>query len=378
MNTSQKLYQAGQSVWYDNIQRKLLANGEMERMISQGEIYGVTSNPTIFMKAISGAEEYEDSLAALARAGLSAEESFYRLAVEDIQAATDLFAPLYARTGGGDGYVSLEVNPRKANDTAATIEEALRLWNTVNRPNLMIKIPATPAGLPAITAAIRQGVNVNVTLIFSRQRYAQVVDAYLRGLEARLLDGLPVDRIASVASFFVSRVDTKVDALLEKIISGGGPRAAEAAALRGKAAVANARLVYADFQEIFSGARFERLRQHGARKQRPLWASTSTKNPEYSDVMYVEELVGPDTVNTVPPQTLTALLDHAAVRPGSLESGLEEARQALAALQPLGISFDQVTQELEDEGVQAFADSFTDLLETVEQRRTERSREGSS
>lgn len=368
MNTIQKLHAAGQSVWYDNIERRLLSSGEMAGMIAREEIWGVTSNPTIFMNAIGKTQDYDAAIAGASRAGYGAQETFYRLAIEDIQAAADLFLPMYRQTGGEDGYVSLEVSPYLAADTLATLEEAKKLWRQVDRPNLMIKIPATLAGLPAVTAAIAEGINVNVTLIFSRRRYAAVMDAYLQGLERRSEQGLPLDSIASVASFFVSRVDTKVDALLAEVAGRGGPQGERASALLGKAAVANARLAYADFKAFFDTTRFQELQARGARFQRPLWASTGTKNPQYSDVLYVEELVGPYTVNTVPPQTLRAFLDHGRVR-SSLEEGLDEARADLQAIEDLGIRLDEVTQQLEVEGVKAFADSFTALLRAVEQRR---------
>jgi transaldolase len=369
MNTTQQLYAAGQSVWYDNIQRALLVNGELARMIARGEVRGVTSNPTIFMNAITKSQDYNAGLVPLAKAGKSAEEIFWQLAVEDIQAAADLFRPMYEESGGGDGYVSLEVSPYLAHDTPGTIAEAKQLWQRVARPNLLIKIPATMAGLPAITAAIAEGVNVNVTLIFALDRYRTVMDAYLTGLEQRVAAGLPVDRIASVASFFVSRVDTKVDGHLAGMVDRGGAHADQAASLLGKAAIANARMAYADYQKVFGSPRFQALKAHGARVQRPLWASTSTKNPSYRDVIYVEELIGPDTVNTVPPQTLAAFLDHGQVRPGSLEENVAEAAQTLAGLQALGISMCIATCELELEGVKSFADAFTALLDAVETRR---------
>jgi transaldolase len=290
------------------------------------------------------------------------------LAIEDIQATADLFRPLYDQTSGGDGYVSLEVSPYLAHDTDGTLEEAKRLWKRANRPNLMIKIPATKAGLPAITEALAEGVNVNVTLIFARERYAEVMAAHLTGLEKRLAQGLPIDRVASVASFFVSRVDTNVDARLQKIIDGQGSQAAAAEGLLGKAAIANARLAYADFKAVTASGRFQKLKAAGGRPQRPLWASTSTKNPAYRDVIYVEELIGPDTVNTMPPQTLAAFLDHGQVCPGSLQENLKGVQQALEALESLGISMKAVTQQLEDEGVKSFSDAFTALLEAVEKR----------
>lgn len=368
MNKSQELLSVGQSVWYDNIQRKLLKNGEMARMVAEGEIYGVTSNPAIFMNAIAKSHDYDESLIPLARSGCTAEEIYYNLAIQDIQAAADLLLPVYQKSEGNDGYVSLEVNPYLANDTTGTITEAKRLWQEVNRPNLMIKIPATKAGIPAVEEAIAAGVNVNVTLIFSLERYAEVMDAYLRGLEKRAAAGLPLESVASVASFFVSRVDTNIDPHLQTLIDMDDEKAPKARELLGGAAIANARLAYADYKEIFTSERFQMLKAKGARVQRPLWASTSTKNPQYRDVIYVEELIGPDTVNTVPPQTLTAFLDHGRVRL-SLEENLPKVRQHMEELEKLGISMRQVTDQLEVEGVQAFSDAFTVLLKTVEERR---------
>ena len=369
MNTTQELHAAGQSIWYDNIQRGLLDNGALARMIAGGEVRGVTSNPTIFLNAISKSKDYDAGLAPLARAGWSAEDIFWQLAIEDIQRAADLFRPMYDESGGGDGYVSLEVSPYLAEDTEGTLAAAKRLWQRVDRPNLMIKIPATKAGLPAISAAITAGINVNVTLIFSSERYASVMDAYLKGLEDRAAEGLPIGSVASVASFFVSRVDTKVDGLLMGMISRDGTLADKATRLLGKSAVANARLAYADFKEVFAADRFQVLQARGAQVQRPLWASTGTKNPAYRDVVYVEELIGSNTVNTVPPQTLTALLDHGEVRPGSLEENVAEAEQVLVSLEALGISMSAVTGELEQEGVKSFADAFTALLGAVEASR---------
>jgi transaldolase len=369
MNTVQQLHAAGQSMWYDNIQRSLLDNGALAGMIARGEVRGVTSNPTIFMNAITKSQDYDAGLVPLARAGRSAEEIFWQLAIEDIQRAADLFRPLYEESGGGDGYVSLEVSPYLAQDTDRTLAAAQWVSQRVDRRNLMVKIPATQAGLPAITAAIAAGINVNVTLIFSNERYAAVMDAYSKGLERRAAEGLPMGPIASVASFFVSRVDTKVDARLMRIVGAGGTQAEMATRLLGKAAIANARLAYADFKQVFAAGRFQVLKAKGARVQRPLWASTGTKNPAYRDVVYVEELVGPDTVNTVPPQTLAAFLGHGQVRPSSLEENLAEAEQVLADLEALGISMSAVTGELEQEGVQSFADSFTALLAAVETRR---------
>jgi len=357
MNPIQQLTALGQSLWYDNIQRRLLESGALKSMIERGEIRGVTSNPTIFHNAIAKTHDYDPAILPLAWSGWRAEDIFWQLAIEDIRQACQLFQPLYEETQGEDGYVSLEVNPHLAHDTEGTISQAHLLWERVARPNLMIKVPATPEGIPAIRRLIAAGLNINVTLIFSLERYRQVMEAYLAGLEDRLnagADHLP----ASVASFFVSRLDTKVDARLP----------AESP-LRGKAAIANARLAYDLFRQTFQGERWQRLQAAGARPQRPLWASTSTKNPAYPDTLYVDNLIGPYTVNTVPPQTLDAFRHHghAAL---TLTAGLEEARQTLAELESLGISLAQVTRELEDEGVQAFADAFDALLQTLEERRS--------
>ena len=368
MSAIKTLTQIGQSLWYDNIQRSLLMDGSLKRLIDDGEIRGVTSNPSIFHNAIAKSRDYDAALIPMAWSGWSTERIFTRLAVEDIRSAADLFQPLYLQTNGGDGYVSLEVNPYLAKDTQGTLREARRLWEMVQRPNLMIKIPATAEGIPAIREAIADGINVNVTLIFSLQRYAEVMDAYLTGLERRLAAGQPIGMIASVASFFVSRLDVKVDDRLNQLVEQEGGNAEKALRLLGKAAIANAKLAYAQYREIFTSPRFITLKEHGANVQRPLWASTSTKNPAYRDVMYVEELIGPETVNTVPPKTLDAFRDHGEAR-STLQLGLDEAREALAALETLGISLNQVTQELEQEGVQAFSDAYTALLKTLDERR---------
>jgi len=368
MDPIDHLHSLGQSLWYDNIQRGQLESGEFARLIEQGDIRGVTSNPSIFNNAIGKSSDYDSALVPMAWAGWTADQIFDRLALEDIQAAADLFLPLYQESQGGDGYVSLEVNPLIANSTEETIAEARRLNDAAGRPNVMIKIPATREGIPAIAASIAAGININITLIFSLTRYAEVMDAYLRGLEERAAGGHPIDQIASVASFFVSRVDSKVDQSLQEIVRSEGQNAEKANKLFGKAAIANAKLAYAKFMEVFQSERFLRLREKGARIQRPLWASTSTKNPAYPDVMYVEELVGPDTVNTVPPQTLDAFRDHGRPRV-TITEGLDDARQALQNLEEVGISMEQVTHELEIEGVKAFADAFSTLLKTVEERR---------
>jgi len=358
MGNIAKLVALGQSLWMDNIQRHLLENGETKALIDRGDIRGMTSNPTIFDRAISGTADYHDALTSLAWAGWDAEKIFWELAVEDVREAADLFAPLYESSGGEDGYVSIEVSPLLANDSEGTLAQAQQLWARVARPNIMVKIPATQAGIPAIRRATAAGLNINITLIFSRVRYRDVIDAFMSGLEDRLAEGHSIERIASVASFFVSRVDVKVDMLLPA-----------SSALRGKIAIANAKLAYDDFLKAFKGERWERLQQRGARVQRPLWASTSTKNPAYPDTLYVDNLVGPNTVNTVPPRTLDAVRDHgkAAV---TLTQGVEQASEDIASLERMGILMKDVTQELELEGVKAFSDSIEDLLGTIEKRRS--------
>ncbi len=357
MNPIPKLTQLGQSLWYDNIQRKLLDSGELKAMIQRGDIRGVTSNPSIFNAAIAKSTDYDAALKSLAWAGWDAEKIFWQLAVEDIRSACEAFLPLYEETNGGDGFVSIEVSPDIAHDTDKTVAQAEQLWVRVARPNLMVKIPATKEGIPAIRKSIAAGLNINITLIFSLARYAEVMEAYLSGLEDRVAAGHPIDHIASVASFFVSRVDSKID-----------PKLAEDSSLRGKAAIANAKLAYDEFQKTFSSRRWENLKVKGAHVQRPLWASTSTKNPAYPDTIYVDNLIGPETVNTLPPQTLVAFKDHG-VAEVTITRGVDEAREDLEQLKAAGIMMDIVTQELEDEGVKAFSDAFTQLLETIEKRR---------
>jgi transaldolase len=368
MSKTSDLTHLGQSLWYDNIQRRLLENGEMAGMIARGEIRGVTSNPTIFNNAIAKSNDYDAALVPMAQAGLSAAEMFDRLAVDDIRHATDLFSPVFRESKGGDGFVSIEVSPNLAHDTAGTLAEARRLWALVDRPNLMVKIPATLEGIPAVRQAIAVGINVNITLIFSLARYAQVMEAYLCGLEDRLAAGLPVDALSSVASFFVSRVDTKIDPQLGAIVQQGGPESALAKSLPGKAAIANTQMAYALFKQTFNTPRFKQLAAKGARLQRPLWASTSTKNPAFPDLLYVDNLIAPHTVNTVPPATLTAFIDHGKVAL-TLEGHEDAARQVVRELESLGISMDKVTQELEDEGVKSFSDAFASLLKTIDERR---------
>lgn len=368
MNLIQQMESIGQSLWYDNIERKKLEDGSILRMIQQGQIKGITSNPSIFEKAIANSKDYDVTLKPMAWAGKNAEEIFWQLAVEDISTAAGFFSPVFETTTGKDGYVSLEVSPLLANNSAATLENAEQLWRRVGKPNLMIKIPATREGIPAIRKAIAAGINVNVTLIFSIERYSDVIESYLLGLEDRLQAGKDIAHIASVASFFVSRMDTKIDGILEKLVAEGILSSEDQNRLAGKAAIANARLAYRLFEEKFATERFVRLQQHGAQVQRPLWASTSSKNPDYRDVLYVEELIAPDSVNTVPPMTLTAFLDHgeATVR---IRQALDEAAGLFKELESIGISLQMITDELEKEGVAAFSASYQSLLRSVENRR---------
>jgi len=359
------LQQQGQSVWCDSISRSLLESGELRRMIAEDGLRGVTSNPSIFEKAIDGGTDYDAEIRTMAGAGFSAERIYEVLAIKDIQAAADQFRALFETTGGGDGYVSLEVSPHLAYRTRETVEEGRRLWKAVARPNLMIKVPATRAGMPAVRQLLGEGINVNVTLMFSMEDYVQVAEAYLQGIEALAASGRTAP-IASVASFFVSRVDTVVDKQLQEMESRAGSAAEKerSRALQGRAAVANARLVYQKFSEIFGGSRFLPLKRQGFRAQRPLWASTSTKNPSYRDVLYVETLIGPDTVNTMPLSTLSAFRDHGEVR-ATLEEGVEDARQTFVRLQELGIDMDAVTLKLQEDGVKLFADAFDRLLASI-------------
>lgn len=359
----------GQSVWYDNINRAQLASGEFKRLLDEDGVVGVTANPTIFEKSISSGHAYDAQMAELIGEGKSTNEIYEAMVMQDIRTVADLLRPIYDRTNGQDGYVSLEVSPELANDTNGTISEVRRFWKTVNRPNLLIKIPATPAGIPAIETALTEGINVNITLIFSLDSYRAVTEAYLSALENRNAEGKDISHIASVASFFVSRVDTLVDKLLDdKITSSSNPAEKEQMqALQGKAAIANARLVYQEFKRIFSTPRFETLKHSGARVQRPLWASTSTKNPAYRDVLYAEQLIGPDTIDTMPLETIENFRDHGVVA-RTIENDLPAAKAELDALEKLGISYDQVTQQLLDEGVKKFDDSFRQLFKGIESK----------
>ena len=354
----------GQSIWYDNIRRGLLASGELEYLIQLG-VTGLTSNPTIFEKAISESTDYDDALVSLAREDHDAKETYERLAMEDIRAAADLLRSVYVRTGSADGYASLEVSPALAHDTEATIAEAVRLFSTLDRPNAMIKVPATPEGIPAVRHLIGQGININVTLIFSLEAHRQVMEAFIAGLEDLAQNGGDLSKVASVASFFVSRVDTAVDTLLEDLVRQGQKEAED---LRGKVAIANAKLAYQSFKGVFGGERFAALRAKGSHLQRPLWGSTGTKNIAYSDVLYVDHLIGRDTVNTMPPATLTAFMEHGHVEP-TLERDVADAEQAMKALAAAGISIEEVTAKLLADGVQSFADSFDQLLVNVEEKK---------
>ena len=361
-NPVQEVQRLGQSIWYDNIRRGLITSGKLQKLIDLG-VSGLTSNPTIFEKAIAGSTDYDEALVKLSAEVPSAETKdagalFEALALEDIQAAADLLRPTYDRTGGADGFASLEVSPNLAHDTDGTVKEAQRLFAALDRPNVMVKVPATPEGIPAIRRLIGEGINVNVTLIFSLDYYRDVKEAYISGLEDLADSGGDVSNVSSVASFFISRVDAAIDGLLEKRIRDGN---ADVAGLLGKAAIANAKLAYRDFQETFEGERFAALRAKGGRVQRPLWASTGTKSPAYSDVLYLDSLIGPDTVNTVPEATLTAFIDHG-VAAETLKTGVREAEAAVRAVEQAGISMESVTAKLLEDGLQAFNDSYDKLL----------------
>ena len=356
----------GQSIWLDFLGRGLIATGELARLIEEDGVGGVTSNPAIFEKAIGQTEDYDRAIAEMARAGRSAEEVYEALTVQDIQDATDLLRPLYDRTEGGDGFVSLEVNPHLARDTAGTVAEARRLWAAVERPNLLIKVPATVEGLPAIEQLISEGINVNITLLFGLPRYAEVAEAYVSGIEQRVARGDDVRRIASVASFFLSRIDVLVDAVLAQKRQEGGRQAEIAAQLTGQVAIASAKVAYQMYLEIFGGTRWRILADHGARVQRLLWASTSTKNPEYSDVKYVEPLIGPETVNTLPLETLEAYRDHGDPEL-RIEDDLDRARQVPALLPEVGIDLDRVTAQLVDEGIEKFNEPYDKLMAKLEE-----------
>ena len=361
-NTVQQAQALGQSVWFDSISRDLMESGELQRLVDLG-ITGVTSNPTIFEKAVSEGASYDEALTRHLDTGADAEAVFEGIAIADIRQAADILRPVHERTDGADGFVSIEVSPLLARDAAGTVEEATRLFETIDRPNIMIKVPGTPEGMPAVYSLIAAGVNVNVTLLFALSAYRNAASAYIEGLQDYVRSGgSSPGRVASVASFFVSRVDTAVDGLLDETAARAGSR--EAGALKGKTAVANAKLAYAEFRRIFASEPFATLARAGARAQRPLWASTSTKNPAYSPTMYVDTLVGPHTVNTLPPATLTALLEQGEVRE-TITQGVDEARAHVKAIESLGIGLDAVTDRLLEEGLQAFTDSYQNVVERV-------------
>lgn len=368
MNPLLALQDYGQSVWLDDIGRHLLVSGELQRLVGQDGLRGVTSNPAIFEKAITGSTDYRNALNALAGQPLDASSLYERLAIQDIQTAADILRPVYERTNCGDGYVSLEVSPHLAFNTQGTIAEAKRLWKAVGRDNLMIKVPATPEGIPTIEQLIGEGINVNVTLLFAQAVYERVTQAYMAGLERRAAQGGDLSRVASVASFFVSRIDTAIDAIAAARLKSaqGGREPGLLRSIMGQVAIANAKLTYQRSKEIFRSARWNALADKGARRQRLLWGSTSTKNPQYRDVLYVEELIGPDTVNTMPPATLEAFRDHGQVR-ASLEDDIKGAHATMATLEQIGISLREVTDQLLSEGVRLFAEPFDKLLDALAQ-----------
>jgi transaldolase len=368
---AQQLLDLGQSVWLDYIHRRELQSGVFAAQVRDQGVVGVTSNPTIFQQAIGQGSDYDDAIRVRLARRLAGVPLYESLAIEDVQAACDALLPVFERSGGLDGRVSIEVSPRLAHDTDGTVEEARRLKTAVARANVMIKVPATAQGLPAVRTLIAEGTCVNVTLIFSLARYEQVMEAYLSGLESRAARGQPLMPVVSVASFFVSRVDAKVDAAIEQRLAtlpADSVEHVELADLRGQAAVANAKRAYTRFREVFDAPRFHALAASGARVQRPLWASTSTKNPAYSDTLYVDELIGPDTVNTIPPKTLAAYNDHGVLDPRLLR-GADEARAVFRRLQDLGVPVDDLIGQLEEEGVVAFVKSFESLLATLEEKR---------
>jgi transaldolase len=368
-NPLRKLQMYGQSIWLDFIHRGMFSSGELRQLIEEDGLRGLTSNPTIFERAIAESHDYDDAIRALVLKGHSVRDIYQTLIVEDVQHAADLFRPLYDQTEGRDGFVSLEVSPHLAYDTVNTIAEARRLWGIVDRPNVMIKVPATAEGLPAIQQLISEGINVNVTLLFGLPRYREVATAYIAGLETRSAQGQPLARVASVASFFLSRIDVLIDSMLEKKMRLSGRESEIATALHGQVAVASAKVAYQIYEDTFGTQHFRELAARDARPQRLLWASTSTKNPAYSDVKYVEALIDPDTVNTLPLETLKAYRDHGNPAP-RLEDGEEEALSLLNRLPQVGIDLDAVTQQLEDEGVEKFSASFEQLLAALVEKRT--------
>ncbi len=369
MSRIKDLYGLGQSIWLDYIERNMVNSGKLADLVEAG-VAGVTSNPTIFQHAITKSDAYKEDMQRLAGSDKDPKTIFETLAIADIQAAADVLRTVYDRENRKDGFVSIEVAPDLAYDMDGTMTEVQRLFGAVNRPNVMVKVPATEPGVHVIRQMISEGININVTLIFALDRYAAVKEAYLSGLEERVKRGQPISHIASVASFFVSRVDTNVDNRLAKLLSDKPGQAKEIKALMGKAAIANAKLAYRQFGQVFAGPRWQKLAEAGAQLQRPLWASTSVKNPDYPDLMYVDSLMGPHTVDTIPPQTLDAFRDHGKVM-RTVDQNVADAERVLAALADLGISMQEVTDELEKEGVQKFADSYNDLLDAIARHKKE-------
>lgn len=362
-----ELEKLGQSIWIDFIRRGMLSSGDLQRLIQEDGVTGVTSNPSIFEKAIAESHDYDAAISALAQSGKSIEDIYQSLTIEDIQSVADLFRPVYDRMNGADGFASLEVSPLLAHDTAGTIDEARRLWKALNRPNVLIKVPGTKEGIPAIRQLISEGININVTLLFGLKRYREIIESYIGGLEDGKAKGLSLNHISSVASFFLSRIDVLIDPTLEKEMREESQNARSAAHLKGQTAIASAKTAYQIFAEAFSSERFRKLVASGARTQRLLWASTSTKNPEYSDVKYVEPLIGSDTINTLPLETVNAYRDHGNPQL-TLSSGVSEARSHLEQLQQLGFNLDTLTQQLEDEGVRKFENALRALMSALRQK----------
>lgn len=365
-----ELQDYGQSVWYDNISRQLLHNGGIQNLIDNFAVVGMTSNPSIFEKAMTDGNAYDDQFHALVKEGKGVADIFLAMSIQDIGDAADILRPIYDRTNGLDGYISIEVLPGYAHDTEATIKMAHAFWDELKRPNIMVKIPGTAEGIPAIRQCTADGINVNITLLFGIEQYEQVMEAYLSGLEERVKNGQPVDRVNSVASFFVSRVDTLVDKRLDDLIAQQPDRASELKALHGKAAIANAKIAYEHFKQVFSGPRWEALQSKGATIQRPLWASTSTKNPAYPDTIYVDNLIGRPTVNTMPQATVDAFADHGHVA-ATLEQGLAEAEQQAGQFKGFGIDLEEVAAELQTQGVKLFSDAYDKLGAALSQKRAE-------
>jgi len=367
-NRLQELHEVGQSIWLDSIDRRMLHDGELDRRIRDDALTGMTSNPTIFQKALASSNAYDDQIADAEEKGLSTWELFELLETTDVRDACDRFAGVYSSSRGADGYVSIEVSPGVSNSADATVEEARRLWKTVNRPNVMVKVPGTPEGAIAVRRLIAEGINVNITLLFAIEAHERVIDAYLAGLEDRVKAGKPIDGLASVASFFVSRVDTEIDKRLDALIAKADAAEKERLKLlKGRAAIANAKLAYRLFRQKFTGPRWEALAKQGARLQRPLWASTSTKNPEYRDVMYVEELIGPDTVDTMPPATIEAFGEHGVVD-RTVDKKVAAAEGLLREIEAVGISVKDVTAKLLVDGIASFQKSFDELIAGLESK----------